>query len=301
MKILFIGTGGVGGYFGGKLAQKYDVTFVARGSHLEALKKNGLTVKSINGNFHLPNVKTIASLENQPVFDVVFLCIKNFQLDDIKLQLPNIISSESIIIPLLNGISIENELAKIIPKKNIVHGFCKLFSKIEKPGVINHFGYEPTIIFGNLFHGNEKYLDILETLFSTSEITYKRSADILSDKWQKFIFICSGGLTAFHDATYGEVRENPKQREQLIELLTEITLLEKKLSVNLPSDFVNRNMKMIDAFPYEATSSMQRDIKEKRKSELEFLTGTVIKLAAETKIDVPINEMVYRKLVALEK
>ncbi len=293
-RILVIGTGGVGGYFGGKMAQKgFDVTFVARGKHLQAIQEKGLKVNSIKKSFHLPQVKVIDSLSQASKFDVVWVCTKSPQVEEVAQQLPSILHEKTIVVPLLNGISAENQLAKYIPKQNIVHGLVKIFSKIEDYGVIQHFGYEPTMAFGNYFHDNQSFLDRLETIIKNSDITYNRSEDILSEKWQKFIFICSGGLTTLARATYGELRENKETRKLLEDLLQEITDLGKTNQVNLPHDLVQKTMHMIDAFPYEATSSMQRDFYENKPSEIDFLNGMVVQVASELKVSVPVNHFIY--------
>ncbi|APD06679.1 2-dehydropantoate 2-reductase [Flavobacteriaceae bacterium UJ101] len=293
-RILIIGTGGVGGYFGGKMAQaNFDVTFVARGKHFEAIKEKGLYVKSINGSFLLPKVKVVQTISEVEEVDIVFVCTKSNQVEEIAKQLSSVIHDETIIIPLLNGITAENQLSEYSAEKNIVHGLVKIFSKIEDYGIINHFGYEPTMVFGNSFHQNISFLDRLETVIKASEITYKRSEDILSDKWQKFIFICSGGLTTIARATYGEIRENKETRELLINLLQEITDLGVINKVNLPENLVEKTMKMIDGFPYEATSSMQRDFYDKKPSEIDFLTGEVVRLASKSNFSVPINRFIY--------
>lgn len=301
-QILIIGTGGVGGYFGGKMAKAgFDVTFIARGKHFEAIKEKGLFIKSVTESFHLPKVKVVQTLSKTPKADIIFVCTKSNQVEEIAKQLPTVIHENTIVIPLLNGISAENQLAEFNPKKNIVHGLVKIFSKIEDYGIINHFGYEPTLIFGNFFHQNKSFLDRLETIMKVSQITYKRSDDILSDKWQKFIFICSGGLTTIARSTYGEIRENKETRQLLINLLQEVRNLGIINQVNLPENLIEKTMKMIDEFPYEATSSMQRDFYEKKPSELDFLTGEVVRLASKSNFQCPINHFIYSCLKIQEK
>lgn len=293
-KILIIGTGGVGGYFGGKMAQKgFDVTFIARGKHLQAIQKNGLRVNSVKESFHLPKVNVINSIPKELKFDIIWVCTKSPQVEEVAKELPAIIHNQTIVVPLLNGISAENQLAKYIPKQNIVHGLVKIFSKIEDYGVINHFGYEPTMIFGNYFHENISFSNRLEYIIQHSEITYTRSTDILSEKWQKFIFICTGGLTTISRATYGKVREDKETRKLLKTLLQEIIHLGEVSNVNLPNDLIDKTMYMIDQFPYEATSSMQRDFYENKPSEIDYLNGTVVQLASELNIMVPVNHFIY--------
>ncbi|MFV0238243.1 MAG: ketopantoate reductase family protein [Flavobacteriales bacterium] len=293
-RILIIGTGGVGGYFGSKIAQAgFDVTFVARGSHFEAIKEKGLFIKSIKESFHLPTVKVIEKISEIEQVDMIFLCTKLNQVEEVAKQLPAIIHEKTIVIPLLNGITAENQLSEHIAKKNIVHGLVKIFSKIERDGLIHHFGGEPILVFGNFFHKNQHFLDRLERVIKNSKLTYKRSENILSDKWKKFILICSGGLTTLSRATYGEIREHKETRQLLINLLQEIKNLGVVNKIDLPEDLVNNTLKMIDNFPYEATSSMQRDFYNKKPSELDFLTGEVVRLALKHNISIPVNQFIY--------
>ena len=148
MKIVVFGVGGVGGFFGGKLANAgFDVTFIARGENLKAIKENGLQIKSIQGDFKVhPNVTdNINEISN---IDLVILAVKSWQIDAIAKQLIPVISKNTMVLPLQNGADNADRLRAILPEKSVLAGLCKIVSKIESPGVINHFEFEPEIIFG---------------------------------------------------------------------------------------------------------------------------------------------------------
>jgi len=155
MNIVVYGVGGVGGFFGGKLAQAGNhITFIARGKQLEALKANGLTVKSIDGDFNITNTNATNDLEVIKQADVVFLAVKSWQVEEIGKKLSVLLRKEAVVIPLQNGADNAEKLLMSLPKNQVLGGLCRIISKIESPGVINHFAFNPQIIFGELH--NEK-------------------------------------------------------------------------------------------------------------------------------------------------
>lgn len=155
MKIAIIGTGGVGGYFGGRLAcAGNDVTFIARGEHADAIRKNGLIVKSINGDFVVKPAKVSSNIGEVEAPDLIILGIKAWQVKEVAREIKAIIGANTTVLPLQNGVMSPGELKDILGEKHVIAGLCRIFSKIEAPGVINHYGVDPEIVFGEL--NNEK-------------------------------------------------------------------------------------------------------------------------------------------------
>jgi 2-dehydropantoate 2-reductase len=301
MKIAIIGTGGVGGYFGGKLAKTgYDVTFLARGEHLKAIQQNGLTVKSINGDFKVDSVKATDRMDTIGLVDLVILGVKAWQIKDITKDLITIIKKDTIVLPLQNGVLAVDELKENIKKENIIGGLCRIISKIDSPGVINHFGIEPIIAFGELDNSKTERLYKIKTVFDSAEIKAVISDDIIADLWGKFIVICVSGLLAVTKTTYGELRDLKETRQLMIELLTEIYNLSQKIGVKIESDFLDKTVSFIDSFPYDSTSSLTRDVWEGKPSEIEYQNGTVVKLAMKYGIDTPINRFVYNCILPMD-
>lgn len=301
MKIAIIGTGGVGGYFGGKLAKAgFDVTFLARGEHLKAIQKNGLTIKSIQGDFKLDSVKATEKIDIIGLVDFVILGVKAWQIKDITKDLITIIKKDTIVLPLQNGVLAAEELKETIKQENIIGGLCRIISKIDSPGVINHFGIEPTIVFGELDNSKTERINIVKSIFDKAEINAKISDDIISDLWKKFIGICVSGLLAVTKTTYGELREFKETRQLMIELLTEIYKLSQKIGIKIEPDFIIKTTAFIDSFPYDSTSSLTRDVWEGKPSEIEYQNGTVVKLAEKHGIDTPINRFVYNCILPME-
>jgi 2-dehydropantoate 2-reductase len=301
MKIAIIGTGGVGGYFGGKLAKVgFDVTFLARGEHLKAIQQNGLTIKSIQGDFKLDSVKAIEKIDAIGLVDFVILGVKAWQIKDITKDLITIIKKDTIVLPLQNGVLATEELKENIKQENIIGGLCRIISKIDSPGVINHFGIEPTIVFGELDNSKTERINIVKSIFDKAEINAKISDDIISDLWKKFIGICVSGLLAVTKTTYGELRELKETRQLMFELLNEIYKLSQKIGIKIEPDFIIKTIAFIDSFPYDSTSSLTRDVWEGKPSEIEYQNGTVVKLAEKHGIDTPINRFVYNCILPME-
>lgn len=302
MNIAIIGTGGVGGYFGGKLAQAGNhVTFLARGKHLEAMLNNGLQVKSTKGDFLINPVKATDKIEQMPVADLIILGLKAWQVAEIAPRLKAIMHAETIVIPLENGISAADELIAVLNPHSVVGGLCRIFSKIESPGVINHLGVEPTIVIGELNGKTSERTEKLIQLFSQAGISAKLTSKIQSELWMKFIFICSGGLLAVTRSPYNEVMKLPETRQMMQQLFEEVISLADAKNIEIDPDFIGKNMKHLDSYPPGTSSSMARDIWEGKPSEIEYQNGMVVKLADQLGIDVPVNRFIYQCILPMEK
>ncbi len=301
MKIAIIGTGGVGGYFGGKLARAgYDVTFLARGEHLKAIQQIGLTIKSIQGDFTVAPVKATDRISAIGSVDLVILAVKAWQVKEIGKELAVMAGRDTMVLPLQNGVSAAGELKEVLEEKNIIGGLCRIISKIESPGVINHSGIEPVIVFGELDNAETDRIRSVKAAFDRAGITARISDDIMADLWKKFIPICVSGLLAVTRTTYGELRELKETRQLMIELIDEIFRLSWKIGIRIEPDFVDKAIAFIDTFPYDSTSSLTRDIREGKPSELEYQNGTVVKLGELYKVETPVNRFIYNCLLPME-
>ncbi len=302
MKIGIIGTGGVGGYFGGQLAKAgFDVTFLARGRHKDAMESNGLEIKSIKGDFHLPEVNVTDNILDITHTDLLILGLKAWQVKDVASDIAAIIDDGTVVLPLQNGVKAVEDLELFVPSSRIIGGLCRIVSKIDGPGVINHFAAEPTIIFGELDNNHSSRILEIKKLFDAAGIDARIANNITEELWKKFVAICSGGLLAVTRSSFGEVRTLPETRTMLECMFKEILTLASKKSVQLPSDFLEKAMGFVDAFPYDVASSLARDVWEGRPSEIEYLNGSVVKMAEAYDLDVPVNKFIYHCLKPLEK
>lgn len=302
MRITIIGTGGVGGYFGARMAKAgNDVTFIARGKHLEAMQRSGLQVNSINGNFHLAHVNAMSDIEKSGQADLVVLAVKAWQIREVGPLLKSIVNKDSLVLPLQNGVLASDELKAFVPAENVLSGLCRIISYIEAPGVISHVAVEPTIVFGFPNNLQKERLQALQALFASSGIRSKLADDIESELWKKFVIICASALLAVTRSTYGEVRECEETRAMMHQLHDEVANVGRALGVNIEADFVSKIMGIVDSYPYDSTASLTRDVWERKPSELEYQNGTVVRLAQKAGVEVPVNRFIYHSLLLMEK
>ncbi|HLO59184.1 MAG TPA: 2-dehydropantoate 2-reductase [Bacteroidales bacterium] len=302
MKTAIIGTGGVGGYFGGKIAQAgNEVVFIARGEQLKALRQKGLRVKSPLGDFEVPSVHATDDVIEAGNADLIILGVKAWQVSGIAAQLRNHIRKETIILPLQNGILVNDELAAELGTSHAVGGLCRIFAKIESPGVIVHTGVEPSLIFGETDNAITERVLKIEKLLTGSGIKARISEDIQAELWKKFINICASGLLAVTRSTYGEIREMKETRTMMIDLFEEIWNLSQKAGVHVEHEFVAKTVAFIDSFDYTATSSLTRDVWEGKPSEIEYQNGTVVRLGEKYGVPTPINRFIYNCILPMEK
>lgn len=303
MKILIFGIGGVGGYFGGKLAQAgFNVTMIARGKHLEAINKNGLEVESINGDFTVqPNLAT-DDLAEVPTPDLVILGVKSWQIQEVANKLKPIISAETMILPLQNGANNVEKLLEILPKKNILAGLCHIVSFVERPGKIKHVSFEPRITFGEIDNSNSERIQRLKSVFEKAGITNFNPENIQLEIWKKFLFITTiSGLGGLTRVSIEKIRESKYLYDLLLKTAQEIKLVANAKGIPLAEEHLEKAFEIIQNQPPGTTASTQRDIMAGRPSELENFNGFIVKEAEDLDIATPVNKMIYECLVPMEK
>lgn len=294
MKIAIIGAGGVGGYFGGRLTRtNNEVSFLARGSHLKALKEKGLTVKSVNGDFNIPSVKVSDNISDLGVQDLILVCVKAWQMRDVAPDLKKIMHNKTVVLPLENGITSSTEMEEALGKGFVLGGLCRIISKIESPGVISHSGIDPEILFGEFDNSVTPRVNEIKALFDSAGIRSVIARDITAEIWKKFLGICTSGLMALTRTSYGEMRELPETRKLMIDLMNEIFNLAITNGVKLKDGYVDEVVAAIDSYPYASSTSLARDVWAGRPSEIEYQNGTVVRLAKKCGMKVPVNEFVY--------
>ncbi|WP_166960766.1 ketopantoate reductase family protein [Yeosuana marina] len=297
MNIVVIGAGGVGGYFGGKLARSgCDVTFIARGKHLEAIKTKGLQVKSILGDFTVyPKVTDNLSDIKNP--DLIILGVKSWQVLGIAEQLKSVIGSETMVLPLQNGADNADKLLSVLPKENVLAGLCKIVSKVESPGVINHFTFEPEIVFGEYDNKKSERIQNLKSVFDKAGFKNTLSEDIHLDIWKKFLFIGTiSGIGALTRAVFGVMREQEGIRKIIYDTAKEMVAIANAKGVGLTSKDIEIIVKVIDSLDYNTTASMQRDMMEGKPSELDNFNGYIVAQGKELGIETPTNAFIYHCL-----
>jgi 2-dehydropantoate 2-reductase len=301
MKIAILGTGGVGGYFGGKLARAgFDVAFLARGAHLEAIRKKGLRIKSSSGDFRVHPARVTDKIPEIGVADWIIVGVKAWQVKEIAREMKEIMSPDTSILPLQNGVLAMEELAGEMDSHHIVGGICRIFSKIESPGVISHLGVEPVIVFGEKDNRKSERVLKLKEILDKSGIKARIAEDIQAEIWKKFITICASGLLAVTRSTYGEIRELKETRSLMIALFQEIYELSHRIGIAVEQEFIEKTVSFIDTFPYDSTSSLTRDVWEGKPSEIEYQNGTVVRLGEIYGVKTPVNRFVYECILPME-
>lgn len=303
MHIVIIGVGGVGGYFGGKISNSgQKVTLVARGKHLEAIRKNGLQIKSIDGDFVTHPFMVTDTIDTVEKADVILICTKSWQVAEAAKSTAPILKENSIVIPLQNGANNAEKVCSALDAKHVVGGLCKIYSKIEAPGIISHFGHTPEIVFGELDKSITERLTTIKQIFDKSGFKNTVSKDIEVDIWGKFMFIATvSGLGTLTRATIGEMYENKETHRILEQTATEIYEVGIAKGISFPKDMVQRIMLFIGAQSYTSTASTQRDIMAGRPSELDNFNGYIVKEGKKLGVATPVNTFIYSCLLPMEE
>ena len=298
MRIVVFGTGGVGGYFGGRLARVgEDVTFVARGEHLRAIQTNGLRVDSTSGDFLVYPAKATDNVSEVGETDLVILGVKAWQVPDAARAIKPIVGPNTTVVPLQNGVDAVPQLVDELGVEHVIGVLCRIVSFVVGPGHIRHAGFAPSIIIGELDNRRTERIETIAQVFKHAGLDTTIAADIQVALWTKFLFIASfSGVGALADAPAGVLRSDPKWRAQMLSAMEEIYTLAHARGVKLPPDSVAKVMAAIDGLPEDATSSMQRDIAAGKPSELESQNGSVVRMARESGVDVPTHTLIYETL-----
>ena len=298
MKIYIIGTGGVGGYFGGLLAKAgLDVTFVARGENYKAIKENGLIVRSILGDFEVKPAQVIEKISEISNPDLVIFSVKTYDTESVAGELASVINENTILITFQNGVDNDTQIKKFIASSQVHPGAAYVITAKTEPGIIKQTGGPRKLIFGDRKVPDNPQLKKVEGLMKEAGIDATTSDDITSDVWKKFMFICPfSGLTALYRKTIGEILSNADTKKQYEDCLREAITVATAKGVNVSENSFEEIMKTSDKFAPDSKSSLLLDIESGRKNEIEALNGNLVKFAKELKISVPVNKLIYETI-----
>ena len=309
-RVCIFGTGGVGGYYGGKIAEvfQYDgnkqreIYFIARGEHLEAIRQNGIRVKTPERIIESKPAKATQNCSEIPPPDLILLCTKSYDLNAAVESIKKNIHQNTIIIPLLNGVDIYQRIRSILPVAIVLPSCVYLGTHIEKPGVISQSGGNAII-----FSGKDPLFPLyaagnLRQFFEETGIGFSFNSDPYPDIWEKFIFIASFGLvTACSGRTLGEVMENKELCDKVYGIIREIISIAERKAVRLPADIIERTINKVHNFPYEARTSYQRDVELWPKpNEGDLYGGAILREGAVLGVPTPVTEAVYSRIVAVQ-
>ena len=303
MKFAIFGAGAVGGYFGGCLAQAgHQVSFIARERHLESLRRDGLRVSSIDGDFSIPKVNATDKTVDIGTVDVVLVTVKTWQLTNAIQSMKPLIGSDTVLVPLLNGVEAHQKLSQSFGHNHVLIGLAKIIARLAEPGHIQHLGAIPYIAVGELNNQRTPRVESIQDALSVPGITAEIPEDIHAALWSKFLFVASwGGVGAVTRAPLGVLRSLPQTRNMMTETMEEIYRIALSLGIKMPDNIVESSMAFVDSLPAEGTTSLQRDIIAGRPSEIDAWNGAVERLGRQAGIATPVNNFIFRSLVPLEK
>jgi len=303
MKIYIVGSGGVGGYFGGLLAKAgNDVTFVARGEHYQAIKDNGLIVKSVAGDFEIKSAQVIENISKIVNPDLVIFTVKTYDTEDTAKELAPVVKENTVVITFQNGVDNDNQIKKQISDAQVYPGVAYVISTRVKPGVIEQAGGLRKLIFGDRNNSDNSRLKEIEKLMKDAGIDATASDNITRDLWKKFMFIVAfSGVTAICRASIGKVLSDPLTKSPYERCLKEAIVVAKAMKVNVANNAFESIMTISGNTAPDSKSSLLVDIENNRKNEIETLNGALVRFAKERETDVPINELIYGAIKLLGK
>ena len=299
MQIAIFGVGGVGGYFGGRLAQSgAEVIFIARGAHLQGMQQAGLRVDSVQGNFRLESVQATADPASVGPVDVVLVAVKAWQVTEAANAIRPLVGPQTMVVPLQNGVEAPAQLGAVLGQDRVLGGFCRIVSYIEGPGHIHQAGGDATLAFGELDNQRSERVERLyHTIRQADGLQVDVPSDIQAAMWGKFLSISAwSGIGAVTRVPVGDWRSLPETRQLWQTALREVQAVAQAHGIVLPADIIERTTRYVDNLSPTATASMQRDIMAARPSELESLSGAVVRLGQEVGVETPVHHFIYHTL-----
>jgi 2-dehydropantoate 2-reductase len=303
MRVAVIGPGAVGGYFGARLAQAgEEVTFVARGDTLRALREAGLRVESPDGDILLHPALATDDPATVGAVDLVLLAVKGWQAPEAIEVMRPLMGPDTLAVPLLNGVEAPDQLAAVYGQERVAGGLCGLFGWVVAPGHVRNGMAQPFITFGMLDNTPSERLERLQQAYERVGVKATVAGDIRAALWEKLLFVGPfGGVGAITRAPAGVFRSLPESRALLEGAMAEIVAVARAQGSALAEDAPAKALAMIDGSPPEATASMQRDIIAGRPSELASQIGVVTRMAQEANVAAPIHSMLYAGLLPQER
>ena len=288
MKIAMMGSGGVGGYFGGRLLAKgSDVAFIARGAHLAAMREHGLTIESGVAPLKLKVRATDDPASVGPV-DFVILSVKLWDTEAAARAIKPMIGSDTAVISLQNGVEAEPMLAELLGARHVMGGIAQIGTKIARPGVIEHVGTMQRLVFGELDNVRSARVEALFAACRAAGITTEISDDIVKTIWTKFVFLVGmSSVTSLTRMPIGPIRKNPAAHALLLAVMREAVTVARQRGVGFDADFAEQQLAFIDGLPETMTTSMHHDLERGNRLELPWLAGTVARFGRELGIDTP--------------
>lgn len=306
--IVVLGQGGVGGYFGFKINQanetskKYKVSFVARGETYQRIQENGLVLLSPEHPIdHTYPDAVEQNIRNLKDLDLVLICVKEYDLENICRELKEIISNETVLLPMMNGADIYERIRKIIPGNIILPTCLYVASHIKEKGIVEHKGKAGKMIVGRDPEHFSADVEWIVDVLKESKIDFDFKDNSITDIWTKYIFIASFGLvTAKHNSSIGTVCTDETQKTEALEIMKEIKLIADSKRIALDKEIIEKTFERAATFPFETPTSLQLDINSRKENnELELLGGAILRFGKELAINTPFTYKIYNEIKVL--
>jgi 2-dehydropantoate 2-reductase len=295
MKILMMGSGGVGGFFGGHLARAgYDVAFVARGAHLTAMREHGLAIESEkHGNFHIPKVNATDDPASVGTVDIVVLSVKLWDTQTAIRAIKPVVGPDTGVLSLQNGVVKDDLLRAEFNAPAVMGGVAYVATHVSRPGVIHQVGVMQRIVVGEYNGQRSRRTEFLHTALAKAGVDAELSQDIRADIWKKYVFLVGlSAVTTAMRSTLGPIRANARTRAFLHEVIREAVAVGRALNVDLPQDYAEDRMRFADSLPEDMTSSMHHDLERGQPLEVNWLSGGVVQLGKSVGVPTPANQAI---------
>jgi 2-dehydropantoate 2-reductase len=298
MKIAIIGSGGVGGYFGARLAASgQDVTFIARGAHLQAMQKKGLKILSALGDLHLPEVKATSDTNVVGPVDVVMIGVKLWATEEAAAAAKPMIGENTVAVSFQNGVVAVDTLVPILGKEHVMGGVANIAALIEEPGVIRHNGTMANLFFGELDGKPSARAQALQVACKIANVQSELVSDINKTIWEKYVrLVTLSALTSLTRMPIGPIRADADTRALMQQVMEEVVAVGKAKGVKFDDGLVVDQMSKVDTYPPAMVASMCGDLRRGNRLELPWLSGMVARFGKELGVPTPANQFVYAAL-----
>jgi len=291
-----MGSGGVGGFFGGLLAHAgHDVTFIARGAHLEAMRRDGLRIENVGRDIdlHIPKVRVTEDPASVGPVDIVVISVKLWDTESAARAVKPMVASHTGVLSLQNGVIKDEILRREFPAEQVMGGVAYVATHISRPGVIDQVGTMQRIIVGEYDGRESERARFLQRSLAAAGAAAELSADVRRAIWEKYVFLVAlSATTSTTRLTLGPIRSHPRSRAMLLEIMREVVAVGRAHGVALPADYADSRMQFADSLPADMTSSMHHDLERGNRLEVDWLSGGVVELGAKVGVDTPMNRAV---------
>ncbi|NKE06925.1 ketopantoate reductase family protein [Mesobacillus selenatarsenatis] len=302
MKILIVGAGAIGGYFGGRLLEKgEDVTFLVREKRQFQLRANGLVVESIHGDLHVPEPKTVLAGENAEPYDVILVSTKSYHLEGAIEDIRHYVGEETMVLPLLNGMAHLDVLIKAFGTEKVIGGLCFIETTLAQDGKIIQTSPIHDLVFGERTGEKTARILQLENVFSGTKASFRLSEKIQQEMWHKYLFITSlSGITSLFRSPIGPIRDQEHGWHTIHKLVHEAAEIMERLDAPLAEGAIEATLGKMNEIGHGMKSSLQRDMEKSLQTEADHLFGYLLENAKKSGLEAPILSAIYANVKVYE-